>query len=134
MFIYLFCSTGAWTQGLHLEPLHQLFFLWRVFQDICPGWLWTLILLIFASWVARIAGVSLMFILILCPYINYLASVFLPLVRWQHPYFFSQLLRFFIFLFFFLAVLGIEPRALLLLDRYSQGFYKRLSEIKLNEL
>jgi hypothetical protein len=27
IFIYLFiCSTGAWTQGLHLEPLHQLFF------------------------------------------------------------------------------------------------------------
>jgi hypothetical protein len=38
-------------------------FLWRVFQDrvswtIYPGWLQTEILLIFASWVARITGVS----------------------------------------------------------------------------
>jgi hypothetical protein len=38
--------------------------LWRVFQDrvswtICPGWLWTVILLISASWVAGITGVSL---------------------------------------------------------------------------
>jgi hypothetical protein len=38
-------------------------FLWRVFWDrvsriICLGWLWILILLISASWVARITGVS----------------------------------------------------------------------------
>jgi hypothetical protein len=38
-------------------------FLWRVFQarvlrTICLGWLWTSILLISASWVARIIGVS----------------------------------------------------------------------------
>jgi hypothetical protein len=37
--------------------------LWRVFQDriswtICLGWLWTAILLISVSWVARIRGVS----------------------------------------------------------------------------
>jgi hypothetical protein len=37
--------------------------LWRVFEigshrTICPGWLWTAILLISASWVARITGVS----------------------------------------------------------------------------
>jgi hypothetical protein len=24
--IFSFCSTGIWTQGLHLEPLHQAFF------------------------------------------------------------------------------------------------------------
>jgi hypothetical protein len=24
---FFFCSTGAWTQGLHLEPLHQPFML-----------------------------------------------------------------------------------------------------------
>jgi hypothetical protein len=23
---FLFCGTGAWTQGLHLEPLHQPYF------------------------------------------------------------------------------------------------------------
>jgi hypothetical protein len=38
-------------------------FLWRCFRDrvlwtICPGWLWSTILLISASWVARIIGVS----------------------------------------------------------------------------
>jgi hypothetical protein len=27
------CGTRAWTQGFHLEPLHQPYFLWRVFQD-----------------------------------------------------------------------------------------------------
>jgi hypothetical protein len=26
IFIYLFWGTGAWTQGLHLEPLHQPYF------------------------------------------------------------------------------------------------------------
>jgi hypothetical protein len=30
----------------------------RVWWTICPGWLWTMILLISASWVARITGVS----------------------------------------------------------------------------
>jgi hypothetical protein len=52
-----------WTQGLHLESLHQ-HFLWWVFFEIgshelfCLGWLWTAFLLISASWVARIAGIS----------------------------------------------------------------------------
>jgi hypothetical protein len=58
-----FCSTGVWTQGLHLGPLHQSFLcdgvFWdRVLQTICLGWPWTTILLISASWVARITGVS----------------------------------------------------------------------------
>jgi hypothetical protein len=48
---------------IHLEPLCQPFFLWRVFQDrvlwtICLVWLQTSIFLISASWVARITGVS----------------------------------------------------------------------------
>jgi hypothetical protein len=59
---FFFFSTGVWTQGLHLEPLHQPFFV-RVFWEmvsgtICPGWLWTMIFLISASQVARITGVS----------------------------------------------------------------------------
>jgi hypothetical protein len=38
-------------------------FLWRAFRGrvsrtICPGWLWTTILLISASWVAKIIDVS----------------------------------------------------------------------------
>jgi hypothetical protein len=28
---FSFCSTGVWTQGLHLEPLHQ-YFLWWIFS------------------------------------------------------------------------------------------------------
>jgi hypothetical protein len=63
---FFFYSTGVWTQGLHLEPLHQPFCVcvWWVFfkigslETVCPGWLWTLILLISASWVARITDVS----------------------------------------------------------------------------
>jgi hypothetical protein len=27
-FVCLFCGTGAWTQGLHLEPLHSLSLWW----------------------------------------------------------------------------------------------------------
>jgi hypothetical protein len=63
-FFFLFCSTGVWTQGLHLEPLHQPFFVKRFFEIgscelfIYLGWLQTAILLISASWVARITGVS----------------------------------------------------------------------------
>jgi hypothetical protein len=34
------------------------FFPHRVFWTIHPGWLWTLILLISASWVVKITGVS----------------------------------------------------------------------------
>jgi hypothetical protein len=52
-----------WTQSLHLEPLHWLFsekgFFWdRVSWTICLGWLQTVILLISASWLARITGMS----------------------------------------------------------------------------
>jgi hypothetical protein len=32
LFIYLFCSTGVWAQGLHLEPLHQPFFMMGIFE------------------------------------------------------------------------------------------------------
>jgi hypothetical protein len=49
-------GTGAWTQGLHLEPLHQPFFVMGFFEigsrKLFP---WAgLILLISAFWVARI--------------------------------------------------------------------------------
>jgi hypothetical protein len=60
--LFVFFSTGVWTQGIHLEPLyHQPFFgdglFWdRVSWTICLGWLWTKILLISASWVARVTG------------------------------------------------------------------------------
>jgi hypothetical protein len=62
-FSFFFCSGRAWTQGLHNEPLRQLFFCDRLFQDrvsrtIYLVWLQTMILLISASWVARIAGMN----------------------------------------------------------------------------
>jgi hypothetical protein len=63
-FLFFFGSTQAWTQGLHIELLHQPFFLWRIFfktgshGTVCPGWLWTVFLLISDSWVVRITGVS----------------------------------------------------------------------------
>jgi hypothetical protein len=53
---------GAWTQGLHLKPLHQPFFCEGFFFEIeshelfaSPGF--KQLLLISASWVARITGV-----------------------------------------------------------------------------
>jgi hypothetical protein len=62
-FFFFICHTGVWTQCLHFEPLCQPcfvldFFQYRVKQTICTGWLWTTILLITASWVARIIAVS----------------------------------------------------------------------------
>jgi hypothetical protein len=62
-FFSFFSGTGACTQGLHFKPLHQPYFCIRYFWDrvlwtICWGWLWTMILLISASWVAGIIGVS----------------------------------------------------------------------------
>jgi hypothetical protein len=62
--LYFFSSWyWVWTQGLHFEPLHQPFFCDGVFRDrvywtICLGWLWTAVLLIAASLVARITGMS----------------------------------------------------------------------------
>jgi hypothetical protein len=60
---FSFCGTRVWTQGFHLEPLYQPYFcegfFWdRVSRTVCPGGLRTAILLISASWVARITGVS----------------------------------------------------------------------------
>jgi hypothetical protein len=61
--LFFFCGTDVWTQGLHLEPLCQSFFVLSFFRDrvlwtLCPGWLRTMIVLISASWVARITEVS----------------------------------------------------------------------------
>jgi hypothetical protein len=57
----MFCFVlGYW--GLNSVPTTwatlPLFFWARVSQTICPGWLGTPILLISASWVARITGLS----------------------------------------------------------------------------
>jgi hypothetical protein len=32
LFVLFFCGTGAWTQGLHLEPRHQPFFVMEFFK------------------------------------------------------------------------------------------------------
>jgi hypothetical protein len=61
LFIYLIFSIGVWTQDLLPESCHQPFFFVMVvfFQTSCiQGWLWTLVLLISAPWVAKITGVS----------------------------------------------------------------------------
>jgi hypothetical protein len=51
---FVFCGTEVWTQGLCFEPLHEI----GSRGTICLGWLWTSILLISTSWVARITGMS----------------------------------------------------------------------------
>jgi hypothetical protein len=59
LFLIFFCSTGVWTQGLHLEPLHQPFFV-KSFSR----WIGSCKLFAWAgfkpqpSWVARVTGVS----------------------------------------------------------------------------
>jgi hypothetical protein len=61
--LLFFCSPGAWTQGLHLELLHQPYFCEKFFKIgslelFAQDWLWTEILLISAFWVARITGMT----------------------------------------------------------------------------
>jgi hypothetical protein len=58
VFVVLGFELRAYTLSQSTSP-----FLWWVFRDrvspaICLGWLWTAILLISASWVARITGLS----------------------------------------------------------------------------
>jgi hypothetical protein len=74
-FFFLFCSTGAWTRSTHWATLSAPF-LWWVFKDrvswtICLGWLQTAILLISASWVAGITGMS-------CRHTAEILSIFMP--------------------------------------------------------
>jgi hypothetical protein len=61
-FGFFFWGATVRTQGLQLDPLHQPFFVtgfWdMVSQTICQVRLWTAILLISASWVARITNMS----------------------------------------------------------------------------
>jgi hypothetical protein len=59
---FCFFQYWTWTQGLHLEPLHQTFSVLGILEigSFCPGWLWTIILLISASWVAGLkAGATI---------------------------------------------------------------------------
>jgi hypothetical protein len=59
--LIFFFSTGVWTQDLTLWVTPPILFcdgfFWdRVSRTICLGWLWTTILLISTSWIARITG------------------------------------------------------------------------------
>jgi hypothetical protein len=63
LYSFFFSGNGAWTQGFHLKPLHQPYFCDGFFEidfrelfSRAGFKLWSL--LISASWVARIIGVS----------------------------------------------------------------------------
>jgi hypothetical protein len=71
LFLFFFCGTGVWTQGLMLARqvllllhlLYQSFFVMGFFETgshklFAWGWLQIQILLISASWIVRITGVS----------------------------------------------------------------------------
>jgi hypothetical protein len=60
--LFFFCSFFTCLLGRH-EPLHQPFFVLGIFKIgscklFAQGWVWTLIVLISGSWVARITGMS----------------------------------------------------------------------------
>jgi hypothetical protein len=57
-FAVLLLELRAYTLSHSTNPFCVRCFWDRVSRTICPGWLWTVILLISASWVARITGVS----------------------------------------------------------------------------
>jgi hypothetical protein len=67
-FFFFFVVTGlelrAYTLSHSTSPFYVCvrYFQDRVSRTICSGWLWTLILLISASWVARITGVRYHFL------------------------------------------------------------------------
>jgi hypothetical protein len=92
-FLFCFSDTGAWTQGLHLKPLHQPYFVGffkighRVSRTICLDRLRTSILLISASWVTRIIGMSHMCLAQFLFLIAQMLKFFLPLNKdkWQPP-------------------------------------------------
>jgi hypothetical protein len=69
-FFFFFCSNGVLTQGLHLEPLHQPFYVMSLLVIVSHDlFTWTgiesLILLISASLVDRITGMSHRFLALL---------------------------------------------------------------------
>jgi hypothetical protein len=82
LFIYL--AVLGLKLGLHLEPLRQpyfcdfFFFQDRVSWTICHGWLQTSILLISASWVARITGVGHW-----CPARFFIFYLFFQCLEWS---------------------------------------------------
>jgi hypothetical protein len=94
-FVCLFCSTGAWTQGLHFEPFCQPFVAKGFFQDrVSQNYLSWLpsncILLISASWVARITGMSHWCPAMLPIFVFNVYSIFIWCVWgdgewWKHP-------------------------------------------------
>jgi hypothetical protein len=57
-FVVIGLELRAYTLSYSASPFSWGFFRDRVSWTICPGWLQTSILLISASWVARITGVS----------------------------------------------------------------------------
>jgi hypothetical protein len=57
-FAVLAFEPRAYTLSHSASPFCTGYFQDRVSQTICPGWLWTKILLISASWVARITDLS----------------------------------------------------------------------------
>jgi hypothetical protein len=78
LFLFFFLVVLGLELDLHLESLHWPFFgrdfLRQVLRTICPGWFWTSVLLISASWVARIPGVS---------HWHTAVSLFLKTVWWE---------------------------------------------------
>jgi hypothetical protein len=58
-FLFFFFSAGIWTQGLHLEPLHQPFFVMGFFEiGSCKLFAWAGFKLQSTSWIARITCMS----------------------------------------------------------------------------
>jgi hypothetical protein len=97
--VFFFCSTETWTQSLHLVsqpgPLHQPllymcggFFQERFSQSICLGWFQTVIILISASRVASMTGVSQW-----CLAQNHILNVTWPFSFWSLLFFFLLICR-----------------------------------------
>jgi hypothetical protein len=93
---FFFYSTGFDLRASHVlgrcpttwatsaSPVFFLFFFFfwdRVLRTICTGWLWTAVLLISVSWVARIIGVILWHLLCFFFWELSVQSVF-PFIQW----------------------------------------------------
>jgi hypothetical protein len=86
-FFFFTCSIGAWTQGLHLEPLHQPCFCERFLEiGSCELFAWAGFELLAswsaASWVAKITSVSHQYPA--CTFLLITVYYFLHSLSWNH--------------------------------------------------
>jgi energy-coupling factor transporter transmembrane protein EcfT len=132
-FVLFFCDVGIWTEGLHLVPLHQPYFHDGFFEIgslelFDRDWLGTVILLISASWVARITGMSHQHLVVFYNikiWINLLFFSFMISLYWKHSKSFPLSLLSYFISSFFVQGLTMHPKLAWNLDPPNSAYQVR---------